>query len=248
MPRRGNMNQERIPTGVAGLDRMVRGGLLPSSVVLVRGAAGTGKTSLAFQFLIEGARRAECGLFITFEEFPGALYRDAESLGLDLRGMEEQGLIQIIFTSPEVLLKSLENPQSIIYRRLMQADVRRAVLDSASHFTRLTDDRLELRRIYTTLVNSLRREGITTLLLSEERRTDSLRAERGALSFLADGIILMRYVEVESEIRRAIVVLKLRGSDHDREIRDYEIRQGGLRVGDVFQGRHGILSGISHRS
>jgi circadian clock protein KaiC len=242
------MQQERVPTGVKGLDKMLRGGLLPSTVVLVRGAPGTGKTSLAFQFLIEGARHDETGLFITFEEFPDALYRDASSLGYDLRALEDEGKLHIIFTSPMVLLKSLQDPQSVIYHRLMQADIRRAVLDSATHFTRLTDDSQELRRLYTTLVNSLRREGITTLLLSEERRTDYQRADRGALSFLADGIILMRYVEVESEIQRAIVVLKLRGSDHDREIRHYKISKGGLVVNGVFRGRHGILSGISHRS
>lgn len=242
------MDEERVPTGVPGLDTMLRGGFLPNTVVLVRGAPGTGKTSLAFQFLVEGALRGEPGLFITFEEFPDALYRDAESLGFDIKALEREGKIHIIFTSPLVLLKSLQEPESTIHRRLMRADIRRAVLDSATHFTRLTHDRLELRRIYTTLVNSLRREGITTLLLSEERRTDYQRTGRGALSFLADGIILMRYVEVESEIQRAIVVLKLRGSDHDREIRHYEIGEGGLVVKKVFRGRHGILSGISRRS
>jgi circadian clock protein KaiC len=226
---------------------MLKGGLLPGTVILLRGAPGTGKTSLAFQFLVEGAKQGEPGLFITFEEFPEALYRDAKSLGLDLRSLEREGKLHIIFTSPEVLFKSLQDPSSSIYEMLMLADIRRAVLDSATHFTRLTDDRLELRNIYTSLVNSLRRDGITTLLLSEERRADYKRADRGALSFLVDGILLMRYVEVESQIQRAIAVLKLRGSDHDRRIRHYHIEEGGLVVGDPFRGRQAILSGISHR-
>ncbi len=241
------MSQRRVATGVRGLDKMLKGGLLPGTVILLRGAPGTGKTSLAFQFLVEGAKQGEPGLFITFEEFPEALYRDAQSLGLDLRSLEREGKLHIIFTSPEVLFKSLQDPSSSIYEMLMLADIRRAVLDSATHFTRLTDDRLELRNIYTSLVNSLRRDGITTLLLSEERRADYKRADRGALSFLVDGIILMRYVEVESQIQRAIAVLKLRGSDHDRRIRHYHIEEGGLVVGDPFRGRQAILSGISHR-
>jgi circadian clock protein KaiC len=241
------MRQQRVATGVRGLDKMLEGGLLPGTVILLRGAPGTGKTSLAFQFLIEGTRHGEPGLFITFEEFPEDLYRDASSLGLDLRSLEREGKLHIIFTSPEVLFKSLQDPRSHIYETLMQADIRRAALDSATHFTRLTDDRLKLRNIYTSLVNSLRRDQITTLLLSEERRADYRRADRGALSFLVDGIILMRYVEVESQIQRAIAVLKLRGSNHDRRIRHYHIEEGGLVVGEPFRGRQAILSGISHR-
>ncbi len=242
------MSQQRVATGVQGLDKMLRGGFLPETVVLLRGAPGTGKTSLAFQYLIEGAKQGETGLFITFEEFPEALYRDAESLGLDLRSLERAGKLHIVFTSPEVLLKSLQTPTSALYEMMMEADIRRAALDSATHFTRLTGDPFELRNLYTSLVNSLRRDQITTLLLSEERRMDYKRADRGALSFLADGIILMRYVEVESQIQRAIAVLKLRGSDHDRRIRHYHIQEGGLVVGDPFQGRQAILSGISHRA
>lgn len=241
------MKQQRVATGVKRLDKMLEGGLLPETVVLLRGAPGTGKTSLAFQFLIEGAQRGEPGLFITFEEFPEALYRDAKSLGFDLQVFERQEMLRIVFTSPEVLLKSLQNPSSDLYDMLMQVDIRRAALDSATHFTRLTSDRLELRNIYTSLVNSLRRDRITTLLLSEERRVEYRRADRGALSFLVDGIILMRYVEVESQIQRAIAVLKLRGSNHDRRIRHYYIEEGGLVVGEPFRGRQAILSGISHR-
>jgi circadian clock protein KaiC len=96
-------------------------------------------------------------------------------------------------------------------------------------------------------VNGLRRENITTLLLSEERRSEYQRADRGGLAFLCDGIILLRYVEVESAIERALVVLKLRGSDHAREIRHYTIDQGGIQVGEIFEQRGAILSGISRR-
>jgi len=242
------MTDARLPTGVTGLDEMLRGGFLPNSVIQVRGAPGTGKTSLAIEFLLQGVRQDETGLFITFEEFPHSLYRDAESLGFDLRSPEKEGKLRIIFTSPSVLLKSLQDPTSSIHTYLRETDVRRAVLDSATHFNRLTNERVELRRIYTSLVNSLRRERITTLLLTEEKRSEYRRTDRGGLAFLVDGIILLRYVEVESAIRRAIVILKMRGSDHDRAIRDYYIEKGGLVVGDIFERRGSILSGISRRA
>jgi circadian clock protein KaiC len=243
------MTQKRIPTGVPGLDRMLNGGFLPSSVVLVRGAPGTGKTSLSLQFLIHGATEEdEPGLLITFEEFPSSLYRDAHSLGWDLEKLEEQGKLHLMFTSPEVFLAGLETPGSPLDRVIQEENIHRLVLDSASHFNRLTQDQQELRHIYTRVANGLRREGVTSILLGEETRSELKRSDRGGLSFIVDGIILMRYVEIESAIQRAIVVLKMRGSDHAKEIRRYEIGRGGLTVSEVFAEREGLLTGIPYRS
>ena len=102
--------------------------------------------------------------------------------------------------------------------------------------------------MYTSVANGLRREGITGVLLGEEGRSMYRRAFKGGISFIVDAIIMMRYVEIESAMQRAITVLKMRGSNHAKEIRRYEIRTGGLEVLDVFEGREGILSGISHRT
>lgn len=241
------MTPTRVATGIDGLDRMLAGGFLPGATVLVRGAPGTGKTSLAFQFLLEGTRKGERGLFITFEEFPRDLYRDARSLGFDLRALEEAGMLHTIFTSPEVVLDGLQNPDSPIFQIIAGEDIRRAAVDSITHFTRLTDDPDALRTVYSTIINALHRDQITTLLLSEENRAND-RAESGGLDYLCDGIILMRYVEVESTIKRAIVVLKLRGSDHAREIRHYRFEDHGIVVGQVFRRREAILTGISRRT
>lgn len=243
------MTDERATTGVEGLDDMLGGGFLPSSMVLVRGAPGTGKTSLALQFLIHGARKQdEPGLFISFEEFPSSLYRDAESLGWDLKEREAQGDIHLMFTSPEVFLASLNPPDSQLNRLIRESNVRRVVLDSISHFDRLTNDSQELRRIYASVTNGLRRERITGMLLGEESRSDYQRAFKGGLSFIVDTIILLRYVEIESAMQRAILVLKMRGSDHAKEIRRYQIETGGLNVRDVFEGCEGVLSGTPRQS
>ncbi len=242
------MAEERVSTGISGLDKMLRGGLLSKSIIKVRGAPGTGKTSLALQFLLHGAQKGEAGIFITFEEFPHSLYRDADSLGFDLRTPEREGKLRLIFTSPDIFLSSIQDPSSAIHNYFRQTDVKRAVLDSATHFNRLTNDPIELRHIYTNIVNSLRRERITALLLSEEKRSEYRRTDRGSLSFLVDGIILLRYVEVDGAIKRALVVLKMRGSDHDHAIRAYHIERGGVVIDDVFEQRGAILSGISHRS
>jgi circadian clock protein KaiC len=243
------MVDKRVTTGIKGLDDMLGGGFISGSMALVRGAPGTGKTSLALQFLIHGAtRHNEPGLLISFEEFPSSLHRDAESLGWDLRSLVAEGRLHLMFTSPEVFLASLESPGSRLNQLILEANVKRLVLDSVSHFDRLTDDEQELRRVYTSVVNGLRREGITAMLLGEKGRVDYRYAFKGGLSFLVDNIILLRYVEIESTMQRAIVVLKMRGSDHAKEIRRYEIGAGGLKVLDVFEGREGILSGMPYRA
>ena len=242
------MADERIATGADDLDTMLNGGFLPSSMVLVRGAPGTGKTSLALQFLIHGAEQGEAGLFVSFEEFPSSLYRDARSLGWDLKEFEETGMLHLMFTSPEVFLASLEPPDSPLNELIREAHIRRLVLDSVSHFDRLTDDSQELRRLYTRVVNGLRREQITALLLGEESRSSYRQAFKGGLSFLVDAVILMRYVEIDSAMQRAILVLKMRGSAHAKEIRRYRIERGGLTVLDVFEGREGLLSGTPHEA
>ncbi len=238
-----------MTTGIKGFDEMLGGGFLPGSMVLVRGAPGTGKTSLALQFLIHGAtKHNEAGLLITFEEFPSALYRDAETLGWDLKPLEQSGKLHLMFTSPEVFLASLQAPDSRLNQLLLEANIRRLVLDSVTHFTRLTDDMQELRHIYASVANGLRREGVTAILIGEEGRTEYQRADKGGLSFIADAIILLRYVEIESAMQRAIVVLKVRGSDHAKEIRRYEIDRGGITVLEAFEGREGLLSGTPHRT
>ena len=240
---------ERIATGIPGLDEMLQGGYLPQTANLVEGAPGTGKTSLALQFLIHGAtKHNEPGLLISFEEFPSSLHRDAEGLGWNLKGLVADERLHLMFTSPEVFLASLESPDSPLNQLILESNIKRLVLDSVSHFDRLTDDAQELRKTYTSVVNGLRREGITAVLLGEKGRVDYRYAFKGGLSFIVDCIILMRYVEIESTMQRAVVVLKMRGSDHAKQIRRYEIATGGIKVLDVFEGREGILSGMPVRA
>jgi circadian clock protein KaiC len=238
---------DRVETGIAGLDKMLAGGFVSGSANLVRGAPGTGKTLLGLQYLVHGAHLQQPGLLISFEEFPQSLQHDAESLGWDLHTLEEQGLLHLFFTSPQVLLQSLSSSSGPLSALFLEQGIQRVVLDSVTHFTRLTNDTQQLRSIYNGLINALKREGVTSLLLAEEGRFDAQRAERGLLSFVVDTIILLRYVEIESTIQHALAVLKMRGSDHAKEIRRYEIRPGGLNVTGVFEGRESILTGISHR-
>jgi circadian clock protein KaiC len=239
--------KNRLATGIAGLDNMLDGGFIPGSANLVRGAPGTGKTLIGLQFLIHGALQGEPGMLISFEEFPQSLHADAESMGWNLHALEDQGLLHLYFTSPQMLLQNLSSPSSPMSTLFRETGVQRVMVDSVTHFTRLTNDSSQLRSIYNSLINGLKRVGATSLLLVEEDRSEVQRSERGHLSFVADTIIWLRYVEIESTLQRAIAVLKMRGSEHAKEIRHLEIQRGSLSVFGIFEGRESLLTGISHR-
>ncbi len=240
--------QSRVSTGISGLDAMLRGGFLRESAILVRGAPGTGKTTLAMQFLLEGARQGEAGLFVSFEEFPKSLYRDAESVGWDLKKYEADGSLKLLFTSPQVLMSSLEMADSPLVMTLLNGNIQRVVVDSLTHYTRITSDSLALRHNYNQIINAFRREGVTAMFLGEEMRSDYTASEKGHLPFLVDCFVMLRYLEIESAIQRAILVLKMRSSDHDKAIHSYSIGPGGLTVGNPLEGRIGLLSGLSQHS
>jgi circadian clock protein KaiC len=240
---------DRIPLGVAGLDEMLHGGVRAGSMVLLLGAPGTGKTTVGLQFLVDGVtQHGEAGLLITFEQFPQTLYRDARAHGWNLRQLEQEGLLRVVFTSPQVFLPSLQSPTSPLSEVIREMDVKRAVIDSVTHFQTLTRHPVELRAQYNYLINGLRREGITSLLLSEDSGADFVRGDRGRLAYLVDSVILLRYVEIDSVMQRAVAVLKTRGSDHDQAIRRFEIQPGGMAVYEAFEGRQGLLSGTPRRT
>jgi circadian clock protein KaiC len=239
---------KRVRTGVTGLDELLHGGFLEGSAVLVEGAAGTGKTTLGLQFLHTGiVEEGEPGLLITFEEFPSLLLRDAKTHGWDLRALEESNKLRIVFTSPGILLSSLQSPDSPLNDTILRWGIRRVVVDSVDHLQRISSDPVALREIYATVLNALKREEITSLLTREVGGT-RLRPQRGKLGYVVDAILMMQYVEVNSAIERALLILKTRGSAHAQGIHRYEIRQGGIAVTERFEGLQGLLTGMPSRA
>ena len=240
---------ERVKTGIPGLDEMVWGGLLPQTANLVEGAPGTGKTTLGMQFIYHGiVACGEPGLILTFEEFPQQYYSDAAGFGWDFRQMEREGKLRVIMTSPEVSLADLEQVGGRIESLVQEIGVKRILVDSLSHFERLSEDPVRLRSIVYGFINALKREGLTAVLT---RESTTLLGEAGgaddALAFLVDSYILLRYVEIESAIHKALLVLKMRGSNHDKGIRQFEITSRGIEVRTPFEGREGIMSGSPRR-
>ncbi|MGQ9585075.1 MAG: RAD55 family ATPase [Anaerolineae bacterium] len=241
---------DRVKTGITGLDAMLHGGFLVESANLVEGAPGTGKTTLGMQFIYNGVVQFdEPGLIVTFEEFPRQYYRDAASFGWDFRKLEEEGKLRVIMSSPEVTRLDLEGVGGMIESAVREIGARRVLIDSLSHFERLSRDPVELRSIQYGFINALKREGLTSILTRESSALFGERSpDEAEITFMVDSYILLRYVEIESAVQKALLVLKLRGSDHAKDIRQFEITSRGIEVQAKFEGREGIMSGSPYRT
>ncbi|MGM0443236.1 MAG: RAD55 family ATPase [Fibrobacterota bacterium] len=243
------MNLPRVETGIDAFDTMVDGGLISGSANLIEGAPGTGKTTLAMQFIYNGiVLYNEPGVIITFEEFPQQYYHDAYQLGWDLKKLEEEGMLKVIFSDPETALNEIENPEGDFVSIIEELGAKRVAVDSMTHFEYFCNDSSLLRDVEKRFINALKREGVTSILLKEN---DALLGQipnvNSKTPFVVDTYVLLRYVEVESAIKKALLILKMRGSQHDKDIREYAITSTGIEVAERFEGHEGIMSGITHR-
>ncbi|NPV45612.1 MAG: AAA family ATPase [Armatimonadetes bacterium] len=242
------LGTEPVTSGCRGLDHMLRGGLLPGSLTIVAGSTGVGKTVLGLQFLHAGARQGQRGLLISLEQTADDLRRATASLGLPLEHLQPGGAISVFQGG------SMQEPVGMTIARIARAvkEVRpqRLVLDAISTLDRRPGDRLQVRADLVALLDMLRASGATCLVCDETPGIiGGFAVTGGALvSAMADNIVAMRYVELASAMRRALSVLKARCVDHDKEIREYVIGQGGVELKDKFRVATGLLTGAPVRA
>ena len=231
----------RITSGSVELDGMCGGGLFRDSVTLVSGATGTGKTLTVTQFLAGGAAAGERCMLLAFEESRDQLFRNASGWGMDFERMEREGSLRVVCDYPEVA--GLEDWLIRIKAMIEEFRPNRVALDSLSALER--GGNLKAFREFVIGVTSfIKHQEITGLFTST---TPSLMGgtsiTESHISTLTDSIILLRYVETFGEMKRGITVLKMRGSRHDKEIREFTIDGDGMHLGRPFRHVTGILAG-----
>jgi len=193
---------------------------------------------------MQGVKEGQHGLIFTFEQFPEQYYDCASELGWDLRRLQEEGKLDVIFTSPEAFMEQIEEGEGRIPALIQQNKTKRVVVDSVTHFESLSNEIGALRAIETELVNTLKSEECTTLLLKENANIlGKWDLTLNKIPFIVDTYILLRYLEMASEIKRCLMILKMRGSDHDKDIVEYVIDAGGLKIGNRFADVSGIFLG-----
>lgn len=223
-------NTRRLPSGVTGLDELLGGGLIERSTTLVSGSSGIGKSTLALQFISEGASRNEPGLYVTLEEGPAQLLQAANNLGLALQQAVDDGRIEILYLPRE--RTRVSQLLALLDDRIRAQQTRRLVIDSISEIVKTDSSADDLRPLLHALVVRVKSLGVTsvlTLASGSMYSTDTI-TEHG-YSPIADNILMLRYQQLPGELRPTLSVVKTRASSHDRGRYAFSIAEGGIRLG-----------------
>lgn len=216
--------------------------------MLISGPSGTGKSVLATQFIAAGVRGGEPGVIAVFEEHPAEYILRARSLGIDLERMIARDELRVIYIRPLDL--SPDETLQAIREAVAQIGAKRVVIDSLSGFELALAPtfRLDFRESMYRLVSSLTGTGVTVLMTMEIVQTrNGLQFSPNVVSFLADDIVLLHYVEIAGMLRKSLAVIKMRGSDHSKELYAYEITAGGIVMHESLWAYDGILTGTAER-
>jgi len=242
--------RRRLSLGVPDLDRMLGGGICEGDSLLVAGPSGTGKSALATQFIAEGLRQGEPGIMAIFEERPEGYLLRAETFGLDLKAAIEKGTLELLYLRPLDL--SVDETMQAILEAIVRVGAKRLVIDSLVGFEMALAPgfRADFRESLYRMIGALTGAGITILSTVEvEDNFTSFQFSHYAISFLTDDIIRLRYVEIDGQLRKTIVVVKMRGGNHSKDIREYVITGKGVVVIHPRRTDYDDLStGIPHRT
>ena len=227
IPEGYELADERISTGVQGLDEMLDGGLWRGTTTLLAGPSGAGKTTIGLQFALEGARQGEPSLYMNFQENPTQLMRTIRGLGVDLEQAQTQGL-DLVYASPVEL--QIDSIIVDMFRRIQQRGVRRLVINALGDLASAATDPRRLHDYLYALVQHFAVSTITSVLNFETTgNTISGNGAQNPMSYLSDNVILLT-VSGEDRTRRTLRILKTRGSAHDTQVREVEISAAGLCV------------------
>jgi circadian clock protein KaiC len=232
-----SLARTRVSMGLPRLDEMLGGGMPRGYSVLVAGPSGSGKSILAAAFLAEGARRGETGVIAAFEQSPKRSRTGVAEL-------IESGRVAVVEDHASDL--SIDEILLLLMSEIQRLNATRVVIDSLSGFELAVAPsfREDFRESLSRMVTALASTGVTVLMTCEmEDRYADLRFSPYGTAFMTDSIIVQRYIEVESHLRRLIAVVKVRGSAHSHELREFTINQSGIVIGEMLQDQEGLLGG-----
>ena len=233
---------EMIRSGVPELDEMLHGGMTRGMVTLISGPSGVGKTTLGVLFMRELAGRGEHSVVYLFEEWIESFVHRCEAISIPVHAMIERGTLSVVQVEP--LRYSSDEFNRMVRREVEERNARIVMLDSISGY-RLCIRGQELVTHLAALTRYLKSMGVTALIINE---TESIaggefRVTEVGISYLADNVLFLRYLEMAGQLRKAVGVLKKRMSDFENNLRELEITRNGVKVGRPLTNLRGILTG-----
>jgi circadian clock protein KaiC len=243
-PEQAREQRIRMGFGLPQLDEMLGGGLPSGSTTALLGAPGTGKTLLGLSFLVEGARQGQHGTYFGFYEPPPRLIEKAEDVSIPLERYVKDGSIELVWQPPlEHFMDSLAE-QLLEKMREKKTERRRLFIDGAEGFRAAAVYPDRIPRFLSALTNQLRMEDVTTVMADElELFKSELNLPTPELANVVETVLLLRYVELRSQIYRLLSIMKMRESRYDTSLREFRIEPEGLDLAESFQSAEVILSG-----
>jgi circadian clock protein KaiC len=242
---RVRQKRERLSTGVLGMDEMIGGGVIAGDAIMLTGPAGSGKSTVATQFMVAGLANGETGVIAVFEEYPEEYLARANKRNPSVGKSIKSGKLELIYLRPLDL--SVDEALAAILEAAERLGARRVVIDSLSGFevALAPTFRADFRESLYRLVGTLTATGVTVFMTAEVSEAFSeARFTTEKVSFITDEIIVQRYIEMKGELRRVMAVIKMRGSNHSHEFRIYEVTTKGVIVGDSLTEYDGIITGV----
>ena len=239
-------SKERISSGIPRLDTMLSGkGYFRGSTILVSGTAGTGKTSLAAQFVEAACKRGERVLYFAFEESPSQFMRNMSSIGIHLDTWVKKGLLHFHATRPT--LHGLEHHLTTTIKLINKVKPQVVILDPIDAFV-IGVNQTEVKIMLLRLVDFLKMRNITAMFASLTYGGENQELTDMAISSLIDTWLLLRDIEIGGERNRGLYILKSRGMSHSNQIREFILTDNGIELLDVYVGPEGVLTGSARLS
>jgi circadian clock protein KaiC len=239
---------ERLHSGTPGFDELIGGGFLKRSLTLLSGSAGIGKSTFGMQFLLEGAKRREPGIYVSLEEGKEQILNSADALALPLRKAVKQGLVEIVYLSRDWVRGA--QFLTVLADEVRERKASRLVLDGVSNIvgdSSAGND--ELRQLLYKLAVQFKALGVTTIFTLESKMMFSTDAVTDReFSPIADNLVMFRYLAAEGKLEPTVIVVKTRGSEHDRYTHGLDIGKGGMRIGRSLGKSTGKPDSIAKRS
>ena len=234
---------EAISSGIAEIDELLHGGLERGTTTIISGASGVGKSTFAMQFMKAAAGRGERSVIYAFEEDRETILKRGEAVNIPVHVMIDRGTLSIVSVEP--LKYTPDRFAYLVRTEIAQNNVKIVTIDSTSGY-KLSMQGEDLIRHLHSLCQYLKNMGVTVILVNEIHTIagGEFSVTEAGLSYLADNLIFLRYLELDGQLRKAIGVLKKRVSDFERTLREFRITKKGIKVGKPLNKLRGILSGV----
>jgi len=239
---RTTFDRKPLLSNIEGLDELLGGGLERGSSCLILGPAGTGKSLLALNFAMAAVARGECAALFVFDEELGLLFERTKAFGMDLEGLRDAG--KLIIEQVDAAELSPGGFTARVRRCMAEANARTVIIDSLNGYQAAMPEESYLLLHIHELLQFLNRRGASTFLTVAQHGLVGEMKSPVDVTYLADTVLLLRYFEAMGQVRRAISVVKKRAGRHERTIREYEIGDGGLKLGDPLTQFQGVLRGV----